>query len=262
MRITLAVLWLSVSATARADDLGYKCREVAPTTKLTVTFGPTVSLHDLSIWVLGFSCKNIVFSPEVAKHAQKVTVMAPKELSPKQALQLFVDAVESTGLVVQQKPDTIIVKLGPDMPKSCPDLAVAPSRPIPTKPVPEPEPPTVDVAKLIAAIKKIDDTHYEVPQATIDALLANPMEVGGGARVVPSMKDGKPAGLKLYAIRPTSLFAKIGLTNGDTVVTINGHDVTNAEKALEAYRKLRDATRIDIAIVRRGQPLTLVLTRK
>ena len=260
-RIALAVLLCAGSTSARADD--YKCKEADPATKLVATFGPTVSLHDLSVWILGFTCKNVVFSADVAKHATKLTVIAPKPMSPKQALQLFVDAVEATGLVVQQKPDTIVIKPGPTMPKTCPDLADAPRQPktydaIPTT-TPEPDD---DLAKAIAAIKKLDATHYEIPQATIDLVLANPMAVSKGARVVPSMKNGKPEGIKLYAITPLSLWAKIGFANGDTFIAVNGMPLTDAEQGLAIYQKLRDAKRLDISLIRAGTPLVLTITIK
>ena len=88
-------------------------------------------------------------------------------------------------------------------------------------------------------------------------MLANPMEVARGARVVPAMKNGKASGFKLYAVRPTSIFAKLGLENGDTIVRVNGFDLTTADKALEVYTKLRDASTIQIDLERRHQPLTL-----
>lgn len=264
-RIALAVL-LCAGSTARADDS--KCKEADPATKLVATFGPTVSLHDLSVWILGFTCKNVVFSADVAKHATKLTVIAPKPMSPKQALQLFVDAVEATGLVVQQKPDTIVIKLGPTMPKTCPDLAVAPRQPktydaIPTtNPDSKPAPSDDDAVKAIAAIKKLDATHYEIPRATIDLVLANPMVVSKGARVVPSMKNGKADGLKLYAIRPDSLWAKIGLVNGDTITAVNGLPLTDSQAGLDIYVKLRDATKLEVSLVRGGSPLVLTITIK
>lgn len=254
MRIALAVL-LSLSATtSQADD--YKCKEADPTTKITATFSASTSLHDLSVWILSFTCKNVVFAPDVAKHATKVTVMAPKPMTPKQALQLFVDAVEATGLVVQQKSDTVIIKLGPTMPKNCPDLAIAPRQPktydaIPTT-APTPEPTDADMAKALAAIKKLDANQYDIPKDLVDAVLANPMAMLKGGRVVPAMTNGKPDGLKLYAIRPSSIFAKLGLANGDTLKSINKLTVNTAEEALDLYAKLRSATKLEVALVRRG----------
>lgn len=106
-------------------------------------------------------------------------------------------------------------------------------------------------------IKKIDDNNYEIDKALVDKILANPMAVAKGARVVPAVKNGKPDGFKLYAIRPSSVYSKLGLTNGDTIQSINGFELTTADKALEVYTKLREATSLEMEVTRRGKPVTL-----
>jgi general secretion pathway protein C len=106
-------------------------------------------------------------------------------------------------------------------------------------------------------IKKIDESNYEIDKGLVEKVLLNPMAVAKGARVVPSMKNGKPDGFKLYAIRPSSAFAKLGLTNGDTLQSINGFELTSADKALEVYTKLREATSLEVEVTRRGKPVTL-----
>jgi hypothetical protein len=115
---------------------------------------------------------------------------------------------------------------------------------------------------LVARIVKKSDTAYEIPRDVVDAILSNPMALAQGARVVPAVKDGKPNGFKLYAIRPSSVFAALGLTNGDTLKKINGVELSSADKALEAYTKLRDAKKLTIEIERRGAAITLTYTIK
>jgi general secretion pathway protein C len=112
-------------------------------------------------------------------------------------------------------------------------------------------------AAVDSGIKKIDESNYEIDKALVEKVLLNPMAVAKGARVVPSMKNGKPDGFKLYAIRPSSAFAKLGLTNGDTLQSINGFELTSADKALEVYTKLREATSLEVEVTRRGKPVTL-----
>jgi general secretion pathway protein C len=112
-------------------------------------------------------------------------------------------------------------------------------------------------ASIDNGIKKIDESNYEIDKGLVEKVLLNPMAVAKGARVVPSMKNGKPDGFKLYAIRPSSAFAKLGLTNGDTLQSINGFDLTSADKALEVYTKLREATSLEVEVTRRGKPVTL-----
>ena len=115
-------------------------------------------------------------------------------------------------------------------------------------------------AAIDSGIKKIDDSTYEIDKGLVEKILANPMGVAKGARVVPAVQNGKPNGFKLYAIRPSSVYAKIGLTNGDTLSAINGMELTTADKALEVYTKLREATSLEVEIQRRGKPMTLKYT--
>jgi general secretion pathway protein C len=251
----LAIALLLVSPAARADDLDtlYACHPPSATTKIRATFKPETSLADLATWIMGLTCKNVIFSADVAKHATKVTVMAPNDLTPKQAMQLFVDAVDATGLVVVQKGDTIVIKLGPKMPASCPDVA---------------PPPTLASAEdendgwLDGAIKKIDDTHVEITSAAIGKMLENPMTTAKSARIVPAVKEGKAVGFKLYAIRPYSVWSRAGFLNGDTLLAINGFELTSADKALEIYTKIRDAKSITVDLERSGKRLKLLITVK
>ncbi len=111
-----------------------------------------------------------------------------------------------------------------------------------------------------SSIKKIDDTHYEIDKKLVDQVLANPMGAAKGARVVPAVKNGKPDGFKLYAIRPSSVYAMLGLSNGDTLQAINGFELTSADKALEVYTKLREATSLQVQVQRRGKDMTLNYT--
>lgn len=187
-------------------------------------------------------------------------------MTAKQALQLYVDAVESTGLVVVQKPDTLVIKLGPKMASGCPDAAPSAGSTDPRGSGTDPVPPTVDLgipeAELDAGIKVIDADHREMSRALIDRILANPMAIAKGARIVPAMKNGKANGFKLYAIRPRSVYARLGLSNGDTIVSVNGMSVDSADKALEVYTKLRDASKLVLELERRGKPVTLTITFK
>ncbi|MEO8702221.1 MAG: hypothetical protein ABI867_19410, partial [Kofleriaceae bacterium] len=154
------ILLAASSSIAAADDPTYACHAPAADTKLALSFRPDISIGDLTAWITGVTCKNIVYDATIAKRAIKVTIVAPNKYTPKQALELVIDAIESTGLVVVQKPDTLVIKLGPGMPKACPDIAAAPE--LSKDPAPTPEPDAAALAaKLDAGIKKLDDTHYE-----------------------------------------------------------------------------------------------------
>lgn len=123
-----------------------------------------------------------------------------------------------------------------------------------------------DLAQLVeSAVEQTGDTTFEIGLAVFEKLLLNPTSLAKGMRVIPAMKDGKPEGFKLYAIRPASLYARLGLQNGDTITAIAGQPIDSIDKALELYRKLRDfkpGDRIDVDLVRRGKPLVLSYTLK
>ena len=133
-----------------------------------------------------------------------------------------------------------------------PSTYTPPSYPPPSYTDPDPA-----IDSLLDSIEKVDDSHYKIPRKVVDAVLANPMSIAKGARVVPAIKNGQPDGFKLYAIRPSSVYAKLGLANGDTIHAVNGFELTSPDKALEVYTKLRDATELEFEITRRGQPVSI-----
>jgi general secretion pathway protein C len=118
------------------------------------------------------------------------------------------------------------------------------------------------MAAVDSGVRKLDDSTFEVDRALVDKVLANPTAVARGARIVPSVKNGQPNGFKLYAIRPSSVYAKIGLMNGDTLHAVNGFELNSMDKALEVYTKVRESSSLSVSITRRGKPVTLNYTIK
>lgn len=114
------------------------------------------------------------------------------------------------------------------------------------------------MAMMDEGIKKISDTQYEIDRTLVDKLLTSPGMAARGARIVPSVKNGKPNGIKLYAIRPSSVYAKLGMRNGDTISSINGFPIsTSPDKALELYTKLKSSSNISVTVTHRGKTRTV-----
>lgn len=130
--------------------------------------------------------------------------------------------------------------------------------------------PAVEVPALASVGSPLDNevqravrcngSQCDVERGLIDKLLSNTTELATAARFVPSVKDGRPNGFKLYAIRPTSIFGKIGLQNGDTVKSINGMEMASPDQALAVYSKLRTASHLTVTLERRGENITLDYT--
>jgi general secretion pathway protein C len=110
---------------------------------------------------------------------------------------------------------------------------------------------------LDANVTKVKSGEYEIARAEIDNVLSNMSKLATQARIVPSFKNGKANGFKLFSIRPNSLYAKIGIQNGDIVQQINGYEINSPDKALEIYSKLKDAQTITVDLLRRGKSRTM-----
>ncbi len=102
-------------------------------------------------------------------------------------------------------------------------------------------------------IKKTGDDEWSISREEIDKTLSNLNSIAMQARIVPSFKNGEANGFKLFAIRPGSLYSKIGIQNGDIIHKINGFAINSPDKALEVYQKLKSARSIDVELTRRSQ---------
>jgi hypothetical protein len=120
---------------------------------------------------------------------------------------------------------------------------------------PEPQPPPDDTAPMDPAkwVKKVGPNNYQIKQQGLYSVLSDTTLLARSARIVPSVRDGKPYGFKLYAIRPGSFYAVLGLHNGDVVYEINGMECTTPDKVLDVYTKLRNSKTITLSIRRKDQ---------
>ncbi len=105
-------------------------------------------------------------------------------------------------------------------------------------------------------IRQIGAHEFDIDRTAVDALISNPAELMK-TRVTP-VKDGdRVVGLQLNGIRQGSLLGGIGLENGDQLSSINGFEMTDPQKMLEAYSKLLHADHISASVMRGGKPVNL-----
>lgn len=109
------------------------------------------------------------------------------------------------------------------------------------------------------AVITIDATSYKIPRATVDAILADP-SFATSIRIVPVIRVGNPDGVKLFGITPSSVYAAVGLKDGDTLHAVNNRRLTTPDSALEAYLALKTADHLVIELDRRGSPVTISVT--
>ncbi len=122
------------------------------------------------------------------------------------------------------------------------------------------KPPTRHGSSADKGIRKIGENKYEIDRRVVNEFLANAANLGRGARIVPNMKGGKPDGFRVYAVRPYSIFYKLGIRNGDVIRAVNNQDISSPDKALELFTKLRGASHLTISVERRRRPVTMEYT--
>jgi general secretion pathway protein C len=110
---------------------------------------------------------------------------------------------------------------------------------------------------IASKIHKISDTHFEVERSVIDQILENQADLMRSVRVVPEKDGDKTTGLRLFGVKPDSLLGTLGIESGDQLHSINGFDINDPSKALEAYTRLRTADHLTVSLDRKGKPMNI-----
>jgi general secretion pathway protein C len=116
-----------------------------------------------------------------------------------------------------------------------------------------PVPPPAPGGAPMQGVRSVGPNRYEIDRNVIDSTLSNLNNIATQARIVPSFRNGVANGFKLFSIQPGSLYASIGVENGDVIQRINGYEINSPEKALEIYQKLGQASQLSIELERGGQ---------
>ncbi len=100
-------------------------------------------------------------------------------------------------------------------------------------------------------IKKVSDNEFVLEHNGPGKLGEMQSAFMKTARVVP----GK--GIRLQRASQTTVLSQLGLKKGDMITTINGHDMTQPDSAMEAYGKLKTSKSVQIVLERDGKPMTI-----
>lgn len=114
---------------------------------------------------------------------------------------------------------------------------------------------------IMGKIRRVKEHEFEVDRSAVDALISNPAALMQ-TRVVPEKEGDRVVGLKLFGIRPNSLLGNLGIENGDRLTSINGFEMNDPQKMLEAYSKLLRADHLSASVVRNGKPVNLEFSIK
>ena len=96
----------------------------------------------------------------------------------------------------------------------------------------------------------ISETEYVLDRAELDSQLSNLSLLLQQARAVPSYKNGQAVGLRVFAIRPDSLYSKIGLRNGDVLLNINGRPLGDLTEAIKLFEVMKAESSFTLSLER------------
>lgn len=71
-------------------------------------------------------------------------------------------------------------------------------------------------------------------------------------RIRSHFQEGQPGGFLIYRIDPNSVFAEMGLQNGDVITAVNGEPITTTQEASDFYDALEESGEV-VLEVKRGE---------
>jgi general secretion pathway protein C len=105
--------------------------------------------------------------------------------------------------------------------------------------------------------RRIGSGSYVVDQGRLQQAIANPGQMMTDARLRPNVADGKQDGFVLSEVKPGGIYQSLGLQDGDVLLRINDYDISNPERALQAFTALRGLDRVQIDLIRSGSKMTM-----
>ncbi|RMF95125.1 MAG: hypothetical protein D6734_06240 [Candidatus Schekmanbacteria bacterium] len=90
-----------------------------------------------------------------------------------------------------------------------------------------------------------------------DIQLENISELMTQVKMTPFYVDGRNSGFLISQIKPESVFAKLGIMNGDVIEEVNGRKIEIPEKAYDLYKDLMNEEKISVMIRRRNEHMVI-----
>lgn len=101
-----------------------------------------------------------------------------------------------------------------------------------------------------------EGTKVVVEQREIDEALQNLDKLYSEIRIVPNIKDGQPAGMKVLSIKPGSILNKLGVKRGDVLEKVNGQEL-DIKRGMELFSQMKDMKNFSLDVVRGGKNQTI-----
>ncbi|MDI6801265.1 MAG: type II secretion system protein N [Thermodesulfovibrionales bacterium] len=124
---------------------------------------------------------------------------------------------------------------------------------------------TLDTQPMASGFaKRLSENIYVIDQKRIQQAIENPKEMMTDARLIPNIAvaDGRQEGFKLYEVKSGGIYQSLGLQNGDVLLRINGHNISNPESGLQAFTALKGMDKVQLDIIRSGVKMTMTYNIK
>jgi len=87
-------------AATPAPTAGDTCRRLPEGKRLKLNLKPNTDVVDLVSWISAITCKQFVIPGTIPSQSKTVTIVAPQMITPAEAYNLFLGALDSVGLTV------------------------------------------------------------------------------------------------------------------------------------------------------------------
>ena len=99
--------------------------------------------------------------------------------------------------------------------------------------------------------------NISINRSQLEGAVQNPNQLLQEIRIRPHFEKGKLDGLTITAIKPDSIFRKMGLVSGDILTRVDGEKIESMNDALKFYETIKSASTVKLDIKRRGQMQTI-----
>ncbi len=184
------------------------------------------------------------------------TVVGPKELSYAvfrdntgiQEIFKIGESVFSSGKLYEVKKDKVMIKKGEK-------TTEVPLEDVKVKEIKKQASAGSPTASAFA--QKIGRGAYIVDQVKLQQMISNPGQMMTDARLKPNIVSGREEGFMLSEVKPGGIYNSLGLQDGDVLLRINEYDISNPERALQAFTALKGLERVQIDLIRSGARMTM-----
>lgn len=184
------------------------------------------------------------------------TVVGPKELSyavfkdnaGMQEIFKIGESVFGLGNLYVVKKDTVMIKKGEK-------ITEIPLEDVKVKEIKKQASAGSPTASAFA--QKIGRGTYIVDQAKLQQAISNTSQMMTDARLKPNIVNGREEGFMLSEVKPGGIYNSLGLQDGDVLLRINEYDISNPERALQAFTALKGLDRVQVDLVRAGSRMTM-----